>query len=79
MFDDILWCHEAPGLAREQCLGFRVAYAKERRRFMEVVAAREALALKPLVVRRVPTCAVFPVRDVELPLGYVRQDFASIL
>src|SRR5215207_8277058 len=47
---------------------------KERRRFIEVVAAREALALKPLVVRRVPTCAVFPVRDVELPLGYLRQD-----
>ena len=38
------------------------------------MAAREALALKPLVVRRVPTCAVLPVRDVELPLGYLRQD-----
>jgi len=35
MFYDILRRYEAPGLAREQCFGFRVAYAKERRRFIE--------------------------------------------
>src|SRR5215203_2442050 len=74
MLDDIVRGHEAPGLAREQCPGFRVAYAEERRRFPEAVATREAPALKPLVLRRVPTRTVVPVRDVKLPLGDVREN-----
>ena len=46
LLDDIVRGHEAPSLTREQCLGFSVAYAEERRRAADVCPVPHAKGVR---------------------------------